>query len=185
MKKIIMIFSILLIGLSFTYAQAEVDEKDVPTVDVVETDGTVTEAPATTDDAVNESVLEVEEEFKENVIGGFSDLVKLLNYLFIAIFIVSAWLINDTADAENAVKWMNWWSKVPKILRSLIIGAVWIVIFIWVFRYTAREEIFGLILSLLASMVIYKVGIDKLLRWLSVKSGMKFADKKAKPQNDN
>lgn len=110
-------------------------------------------------------------------ISAITDSLKMLvasvNWLFVIIFILSAWLVNDTSEATNTVS-LAWFTKIPKSVRALIIGLFCVVLFAWVNQTTSREEIFKLIVSLLLSMVIYKFGIKKALRFISTRIGLKF-----------
>jgi hypothetical protein len=110
-------------------------------------------------------------------IASITDAVKIfvsyINWVYVLVFMLATWLINDTADASN-VSWLNWFSKVPKAVRSVIIGLLLIVQFMYVFKFTGRLEIFKMILSLLLGMVIFKFGINKIFAWLSARLGFKF-----------
>lgn len=103
----------------------------------------------------------------------FKMLVTSVNWLFVIVFILTAWLVNDTSEATNTVS-VSWFTKIPKSIRALIIGLLCVVLFAWVNQTHSREEIFKLIISLLLSMVIYKFGIKKALRFISTRIGLKF-----------
>lgn len=107
------------------------------------------------------------------IIDSLKHLVSSVNWLFVIVFMLVTWLVNDTSEATNTSSW-NWFNKIPKALRALSIGIIGIVFFAWVYQIHSREEIFKLILSLLMAMVIFKFGIDKILRYLSKRLGLKF-----------
>jgi Mn2+/Fe2+ NRAMP family transporter len=104
----------------------------------------------------------------------FKQFISYINWLFVLIFMLSTWLINDTADATNFGLAFNWLNKIPKALRTLIIGFNVLILFAWTFGLHTKIEVFKLVLSLLISMVIYKFGINKIFNWISQRFGLKF-----------
>jgi hypothetical protein len=106
-----------------------------------------------------------------------SDSIKLLvssvNWLFVIVFMLVTWLLNDTSEATNTLT-VTWFTKIPKAVRALILGFVCILVFAWVNQTASREEVFKLLLRLLIAMVIFKFGIDKILRFISKCLGLKF-----------
>jgi hypothetical protein len=111
----------------------------------------------------------VHESLVSNVKDGFLTFILFVNWLYMTVFILSAWLINDVSDAVNpSTKWMNWFNKIPKILRSIIIGIVWAIVFYWGFEYESRIEVMEMVFSMLLGMVLYRIGINKVLKWISI-----------------
>ncbi|MDD5358564.1 MAG: hypothetical protein PHX80_05415 [Candidatus Nanoarchaeia archaeon] len=108
-------------------------------------------------------------------------MISLVNWLYILIFMLLAYLINDFTDATNVANWLTWLSKIPKAIRSLIIGLLLIIVFAWAFGLPSRFDVFRMLLSLLMAMVIYKFGIDKAFKWISTRFGLKFDDTGPKP----
>lgn len=110
-------------------------------------------------------------------LSAITDSVKLLinsvNWLFVLVFMLVTWLLNDTSEATNT-KQIAWFTRIPKAIRALFIGLAFIWLFAWVDQTTTREGIFKLILSLLMAMVIFKFGIDRILRYISKRLGLKF-----------
>lgn len=104
----------------------------------------------------------------------FKEIISSANWQFIIVFMLTTWLINDTAEATNVGTWFNWLTKIPKIIRTLVIALLNIILFAWAFQIHGRIEIFYLIISTLLSMVAYKIGINRILRWASKKLGYKF-----------
>ncbi len=104
------------------------------------------------------------------------ELISLLNWTYILVFMLATWLINDPTDAVNAADWLTWLSKIPKAIRSFIIGIILIVIFAWAFGLPSRFDVFRMLLSLLVAMVIYKFGIGRAFKWISTRFGLKFDD---------
>lgn len=110
-----------------------------------------------------------------NLFDAVKQIFSYVNWVFLIIFIVVTWLINDVTDAENCAQWLTWFSKIPKVIRVLIFGVLQIMFFAWAFEATARIELFKLMLSLLFSMVVYKIGINKFLKAISTRLfGLKF-----------
>jgi hypothetical protein len=111
-------------------------------------------------------------------IASITDAVKIfvgyINWVYVLVFMLATWLINDTVDASNVLTWLDWFNDVPRSIRSLIVGILLILLFMWAFKFTGRLEIFKMFLSLLLGMVIYKFGINKIFAWLSARLGFKF-----------
>jgi len=110
----------------------------------------------------------------ESIITGIKDgsitFLSLINWLYVVIFIVVTWLFNDLIEAKNTGTKLNWFNKIPKMLRSFIVGLV--IAFIFYFTYTdenIRLNIFSLFISLISGMVIYKIGINNILAIVSEK----------------
>ena len=101
--------------------------------------------------------------------NGLEDFYTHLNPLFMTVIALSMWLLNDSIDATNFAKNFSKFSKIPRLIRSLIPSIFWGVIFYWVFKYNNRLEVFDLILSTFGALIVYKLGVCKLLRWVSVK----------------
>jgi hypothetical protein len=108
---------------------------------------------------------------------GLNDFTHYLNPLFMVVLVLSMWLLNDSIDSTSFMKNFSRFSKIPRMIRSVIPSVVWGIIFYWVFRFNNRIEVFDLILSTLAALVAYELGICKVLRSISVKIfKMKFAN---------
>lgn len=107
------------------------------------------------------------------IIDSLKQLIVSVNWLFVIVFMLVTWLVNDTSEAINTNS-PNWFNKIPKVIRALFIGILGIIIFAWTNQVQSRSEIFKLILSLLMAMVIFKFGINKILRYLSTRIGLKF-----------
>jgi TRAP-type C4-dicarboxylate transport system permease large subunit len=117
----------------------------------------------------------IDHNFLAELWNGVQQFFALINWLFIVVFMLSAWIANDTIDSTNThTRWADFLKTVPKILRSLALGIVWIVVFAWGFRFTNRTEIMAMIFSLVLSSFLYQVGINKVFRWISSKLGLKF-----------
>ena len=115
----------------------------------------------------------IKESFIDHIISGSTSFINMINWLFVVVFIIICWLINDISASEEKFKWLNWYAKIPKILRSLISGILLMTVFYWAFQYKTRIEVVEMLFSILFSMVIYKIGIDKVLNWVSQRLGLK------------
>lgn len=109
----------------------------------------------------------IEQNISNNIKDALIEFGQFLNYIFIITFILIAWVINDSIDAENFGSNTTFLNRIPRVLRSLIIGVLIAFVFIWGFEYNKRIEIMSLFFSLIVSMVIYQVGIKKALRFIS------------------
>jgi hypothetical protein len=117
----------------------------------------------------------IDQNFLQELWSGVSQFFALINWLFIVVFMLSAWIANDTIDSVNThTRWADFLKTVPKILRSLVLGIFWILLFAWGFRYINRTDILAMIFSLVLSSFLYQVGINKVFRWISTKLGVKF-----------
>lgn len=117
---------------------------------------------------------DIKQSLFDNLQVGLQSFLGMINWLYVIVFIIISWLINDATDAENKFMWLSWYGKIPKVLRSLVFGILLIGIFYWAFNYTTRIEVINMLFSLLASMILYKFGIDKILRFISERLGLKF-----------
>jgi hypothetical protein len=98
---------------------------------------------------------------------GFKTFLDRIDWIYLIIFVVAAWLINDFTDANNLSKWLDWLQKWPKALRTFLLGLVLIPI-VGYFNYsTVRDEYFNLLLSLVFGMVLYKMGLNYLFGIIS------------------
>lgn len=121
--------------------------------------------------SAKETALQAQKEVSESVINHIKDgtlsFIDLINWLFIIVYVVITWLFNDLSAANNTAKWLNWFNKIPKMLRSFLMGLFIAILFYWVFGYNERLDVFALFCSILMGMVIYKIGIDKIFSYIS------------------
>ena len=73
---------------------------------------------------------------------------------------------------------MNWFRKVPMAVWVLCIGIIMGGIFVFSYDVATKQDITGLLWSIIFSMGIYKLGIDKFIKWLASKLGFSFEVKK-------
>lgn len=125
----------------------------------------------------------IEQTIIQSIQEGFLNFLRMVNWLFVVVFIILAWLINDTAESTNKyTTWLNWWSAIPKAFRTLIAGFILIAIFAWAFDYNTKQEITEMLFGIIVSMVIYKIGIKQFLTWVSQRLGFKFENTEKIPE---
>lgn len=121
---------------------------------------------------------DLEQSFWQQLWNGFNSFISVINWLYVVCFILICWLVNDFSDSTNKAKWLGWLSNVPKILRACVIGILLIAIFFYLFDYHGRGDVKAMFFSLIASLTIFKFGIEKFLSIVSKKVfGLSF-DKK-------
>ena len=96
-----------------------------------------------------------------------NDFFNLINWQFVGVYVLIIWLIISYSFAKNSAKWLDWIQKIPTGVILIIIGIILILIFMWVFNYTTKMEIFQLFISFLFSGFLYKIGIDRVLKWVA------------------
>lgn len=106
--------------------------------------------------------------------GGVLEFWNNLNWVFIVIFIVISGIFNMYVTAENKAISMNWFRKIPMAIWVLLIGIFLGISFVFIYDLKTKQEIFGILLSIIFSMGIYKLGIDKFIKWVASKFGLEF-----------
>lgn len=109
----------------------------------------------------------------ENLTEALDQFASNLNLVFVISFILLTWVFNTTVSAKNFGKGFTFFEKIPKILRVLVLGVVLVIIFVFVGGYSSKEDIFALFLSMIASMVIWKIGVEKIFKLITEKIGIK------------
>ena len=128
----------------------------------------------------------MEQSVIDNLKDAFLQFTDHINWLYCLVFIVSTWLFMSFMKAGNTAFWMNKMKKIPTAIWVITIGITWACIFAWVFKFNTRMEAFNMILSLMISMVVYKIGIEQFLKWVGKKLGFQFLTDLGvgeKPQN--
>ncbi len=120
------------------------------------------------------SITELQATIWEKIWDAITEFINFVNWFYVLVFIIITWLISDHAASINRAGWLSFWDRIPKVLQSLIIGFLLIPLFYWGFSYSGRHDVMSMLFSMLAGMVIYKIGIYKLLSWCSRKMGLKF-----------
>jgi len=103
----------------------------------------------------------------EQIYGGFSEMISYVNWLFVATFIVSTWLINTfTFKIKNKT------FILPRSYLIIIWGIVLSLLFYFLFKDDTTLGIAyfrSLFFSIIFSMVVYKLGIDKFFNYIENK----------------
>lgn len=110
--------------------------------------------------------------------GGIITFWGYLNWVFIVAFIIVSGIFNMYVSAENKAPKLDWFRKVPMAVWVLCIGVIMACIFIFSYEIVGKADITGLLWSIIFSMGIYKLGIDKLIKWLATRFGLKFNKEK-------
>jgi heme/copper-type cytochrome/quinol oxidase subunit 1 len=110
--------------------------------------------------------------------GGIVTFWGYLNWVFIVAFIIVSGIFNMYVSAENKAPKLDWFRKVPMAIWVLCIGVIMACIFIFSYEIVGKADITGLLWSIIFSMGIYKLGIDKLIKWLATRFGLKFNKEK-------
>jgi len=105
--------------------------------------------------------------------GGIVTFWSYLNWVFIVAFIIVSGIFNMYVSADNKAPKLNFFRKVPMAIWVLCIGVIMACIFIFSYEIVGKADITGLLWSIIFSMGIYKLGIDKLIRWVAGKFGFK------------
>lgn len=115
----------------------------------------------------------IQGEINNNIVAALKEVVSYIDYLFILIFIITAFIINLFISADGLANSLNWMRK-WKSGWIFIWGILLTVAFIYLFNYNGKLEIFGLVFSLMISMGLYKVvGLDAAMRAILGKLGLK------------
>lgn len=115
----------------------------------------------------------MEQQITQNLFGGIGEFLRLINWIYLLIFIISMWLINDFGESTNKAKWLTWFAKIHKGLRTFIMGIILIPIIGYFFRFNTREDYFAMFASLILGMVVWKLGVNAFFEWLRKKIGIK------------
>jgi len=109
----------------------------------------------------------MEQEYLSQLTDGIKMFMDMANWAFIAFFMIWTIILNMTVkkslaqkQEHKAVKALN---KVPKaywvLLQGFVLSGVWA----YFFRLKTREEFAGLFFSITISMVIWKMGLQKII----------------------
>jgi purine-cytosine permease-like protein len=176
MKKTLSIFAFLLIGIFAVYS-ANIKGTDSLTGT---TDTTVANSAVTTINNIAEAVQsspsgdDLEKITVDKIWDGVRQFWDYLNWLYIVAFIVISGVFNMYVSAENKALSLNKMRKVPMAVWVLLIGVLLATIFVFTFDIKTIKGIVSLLFSLFFAMGIYKVGIDRFIKYLAEKFGLKF-----------
>jgi hypothetical protein len=114
--------------------------------------------------------IEIPDQVRQTFISAFwnelQSFAGYINWHFMLVFMIAAWLMNDMAEAEN-VPVLGWWSRIGKYWRTLYIGILLIPLFYWGFRYHDRMDIMKMLFAILMGLAAYRFGIGRIFRIIS------------------
>jgi len=107
----------------------------------------------------------MEESIIQNITSSFTDILGIVNWIFVSITILLTWLVNELIKKVAMPKWLKWFKNLNS-WRALTIGSIILIpLFAFFGRFTTREEYYGLFISLMISMILYAIGIKTVLEW--------------------
>ena len=101
-----------------------------------------------------------------------------VNWIFVVVFTLLTWLLNEGTDHPTSFKWLNWLQSVSKPVRALVFGLLLAIPFAWLYECKTKEDFTGLIYAIFIGMAVWKLGIDWLIGWVK-KNIFKVQDKVA------
>lgn len=104
-----------------------------------------------------------------NMQQGIRDFLGMIDWVFTVFYMLVTWLVNDTTDAQNKAPIMNFFQKIGKFWRSLIMAVLSMVFFAWAFKYSLRFDWTSMIISTLVGLAIWKIGIKTVMNWVSTR----------------
>lgn len=111
------------------------------------------------------------------LISAAGQLLSLINWMFVIVFIACATFFNEAVETDNFAQSISFLKKIPRGLRSFIIGVLFMIMFCYFYSVRVKLEVFGYILSIAASMIIMSIGVNRIVRWaLENKLGMSFGN---------
>lgn len=111
----------------------------------------------------------METTFISQILSGITQFFQSVNWLFVIVFIVVSWLLNEGTESESSFRWLNWLKKIPKAWRTFMGGLILAVLFAFLYDIRSKIDFASLIYSLLVSMVIWKLGINTFFTWFKSK----------------
>lgn len=119
--------------------------------------------------AQGEAIDQAKQSFVDDLMSGLQQFFDFVNWLFVVTFIFIAFLVNVSIEKSKNNPIAKWLKKyIGTAWVSFIIGLILAGLFYWGFNYTERLEGIGLFFSILLSMVIYQIGIKKVLQYIGL-----------------
>jgi len=103
----------------------------------------------------------------EQIYSGFIEMLNYVDWLFVATFIISTWLINTYTFRVKNKSFV-----ISKSYLILIWGLILSILFYILFRdegVSGKEYFKSMFFSIIFSMVSYKLGIDKFFNYIETK----------------
>lgn len=109
----------------------------------------------------------MEDLFAQNLWEGVKQFFAVCEWMFVALFMLWAWLLNKASESEGKYVWLNWYAKIPKGIRVLSLGIVLAVVYAILFNKVNKDGISSLFFSITVAMVSWNVGINTLDKWIN------------------
>ncbi len=97
--------------------------------------------------------------------AGITSFFASINWLFVVLFIVVMWLLNEGADSKGTFTWLNWLQSIPKAWRTFLGGILLATAFAFFYDLKSKVDYAGLLYSVLLGMIIWKLGINQAFEW--------------------
>ena len=94
----------------------------------------------------------------EKLLLGLQEFLNQINWLFIVVFIILAYTINEAVERKN-----SFISKINRFFRAIIIAIPLAALFIFLFDMYTKTHIANLIMSIIFATFIYQLGIKTIL----------------------
>jgi len=101
--------------------------------------------------------------------SGITAFFTSINWLFVVVFIVVIWLLNEGTDSQNSFTWLNWLQQIPKGWRTFLGGILLAIIFAFFYDLKAKADFASLIYSVLLGMIVWKLGLNTVFEWFKQK----------------
>ena len=179
MKKYIFLFFALV---CFVALQAQTAD-----VAITGTTDTVTVAVETVNYSADAGTpaQDIEKTVVEQIRIAAKQIIGYIDWVLMLTFLAVSWLTLPASEATNHFAWFYWWAKIPKLLQSLIIGIITCCIFWFLFDYSGKAGMISAFFTLILDMILYKMGIDKAIKWIFTKFGYKFDKPEENKINNN
>lgn len=166
MKKLILLVSL--------FACLFVIQAQTPDV-AIDTTAIVGNASEIDVDAVNTPIEDIETTVIDEIWAAIMTIIGYIDWVLMVTFLAICWLTLPLSEGTNIASWFNWWAKIPKLLQSLVVGILTTCAFWFMFDYSGKAGIITAFFTLLLDMILYRIGIDKAIKWIFSKLGVKFA----------
>lgn len=106
---------------------------------------------------------QVSQEILQNLLSGFTELFLLVNWAFVALFVITAWVINSYAESKTKAGWLNWLTKINRGTRTFIHGILVAVIYAVLLDKYSKPQMLGYLIGIIVAMFLFSfLKLDKL-----------------------
>ena len=121
-----------------------------------------------------ESIHDVTDSVIDACTGAVMKVIEMIHWSFMLILIFCASFFNEAVEAENWANYLSFLKKTPRGARTFFIGIFFLIITCWAYRVKDRIEIVNMLLTIFFSMGIMSIGINKVIRFLAERFGLRF-----------